>query len=734
MRSLPGPTHLTGKGFPMRTHAKARRATLISLAAGLAAAMGAAGSSPPSHAATSPADAALTVEAPIHSVVVYSDRARVTRSARVKLSGTQPILLPLLQGSVDPSSIRLEAQGAEVLRIETTYVDASELPEDEAQRLLKGLEKIDDDLSRIQGEQEIYRAQLNLLQRLLPAVPPQGTDVQKPPARLNSSGWATVITFIRSGQEKLYGKVAEEDEQLRTLRRQRQELVDKARLLGGIAHRAGYRVAATLAGQGAAQVALTYMTAGARWLPTYDIQLLPAQNRVELSLAGLVSQETGEDWNDVALTLSTAVPATATQLPKLLSWKIGMRERFIPTPQPLTEVVPPPPPAPTLREAPSAAANLRSQLLARTGLSDERTRRISLPDDQANFVPTVPRDVKETADKTKEPEIPRREWSARLQALQKGNAQVTVTAAPAQPAAPPPEEVGRYKSDSAGRVVDEEVDRDADGIPDSVDAPETAAPAAKQGKKFEAVFQVVHSPGEYAPSKPRPPLYAVGITPPAGYQAPRYARNLPAALAGGYDLSYPSLYKDSIGSGQGARRVALLARSFPVSVLRKLTPALAPEAFLVAEIKNPATEPLPGGQANLFVGADPAGVATLPLVAAGETFTLPLGLDRAVKPIRNVRLTTEEKGVFSKDEITEYVVTTELVNPYPLPIELKLLDQIPLPGDKHVEIKLVRTQPQAQHDPIKGSLEWRQSLPAGGKLVTQFVYTLRRPKGYRLSQ
>ena len=296
---------------------------------------------------------------------------------------------------------------------------------------------------------------------------------------------------------------------------------------------------------------------------------------------------------------------------------------------------------------------------------------------------------------------------------------------------PAPEEAVRYKSDVAGSTLDGEGDRDADGIPDSVDALETAE---KQVRKAEAVSQGVQSAGEYAPSKPRPPLFAVGITPPAGYQAPRYARNLPAALAGGYDLSYPSLYKDSIGSGQGTRRVALLARSFPVSVLRKLTPALAPEAFLVAELKNPAPEPLPGGQANLFVGADPAGVATLPLVAAGETFTLPLGLDRAVKPIRNVRQTTEEKGVFSKDEVTEYTITTELVNPYRVPIEVKLLDQVPLAGDKHVEIKLVRSQPPASFEPVKGALEWRLPLPPGGKVVTQFVYTLRRPKGYRLSQ
>ena len=51
-------------------------------------------------------------------------------------------MLPLLQGSVEPSSVRLEAQGAEVLRVETSYVDASDLPMDEAQRLLLGLEKL----------------------------------------------------------------------------------------------------------------------------------------------------------------------------------------------------------------------------------------------------------------------------------------------------------------------------------------------------------------------------------------------------------------------------------------------------------------------------------------------------------------------------------------------------------------------------------------------------------------
>ena len=87
--------------------------------------------------------------------------------------------------------------------------------------------------------------------------------------------------------------------------------------------------------------------------------------------------------------------------------------------------------------------------------------------------------------------------------------------------------------------------------------------AAKQGKSLKRSprwctrlgSMPVRAPAVYAGGhRPRPPATRPRATPATST----------AALAGGYDLSYPSLYKDSIGSGQGAWRVALLARSFPV--------------------------------------------------------------------------------------------------------------------------------------------------------------------------
>jgi uncharacterized protein (TIGR02231 family) len=165
-----------------------------------------------------------------------------------------------------------------------------------------------------------------------------------------------------------------------------------------------------------------------------------------------------------------------------------------------------------------------------------------------------------------------------------------------------------------------------------------------------------------------------------------------------------------------------------------LYPALAKEAYLLAELKNALGQPLPGGKAQLFVGADSAGEATLKLVANGEAFKLPLGIDRAVKAVRNVQVQTAERGVFSKDEISEYVVTSEVVNPHKSAITLRLTDQVPLAADKNVEIKLVRTAPAAVMDPITGVLEWTMVLAPGQKAITTFVYTLKRPKGFRLYQ
>jgi len=665
--------------------------------------------------------ALAAIDAPVREVTVYSDRARVVRAASLTANGVQTVELPLLLETVDTNTLRVEAQGAEVRRVDVAFVDAQDVPADEAKALLVKLEQLDDQISLAATQRAIAQSQIQALERVSPTMPP--SDPTRPQPKLNPSGWNAALQAMDDAQAKQRAKIAELDVKLEQLRRERDAVARQAAILGGAERKAGYRVKVSLEGHGAVKLTATYLVGRARWFPTYDIQYLPKTGKVQISFSGLVSQESGEDWTDANLTLSTAVPAAATSVPKLLSWKIGERERFIPTPVAQIEPAQPPPPAyPPMPDLEGKREALRDRLLAAAGPAAQQAAQRG----PSGGVAYDQRNTINFDDDTIEGDLVRPDSGALVGRDSSRNLPSQMGGMPSAmpPAAPPPPP--RPKSGGKRRAPEP--------------APAAAAPmrAARESEEYteEITVSSSRSPSLFQSKPEPPPMQYGGLGPPPAYQAPMLAANLPASAAGGYDLFYKSARPETVGSGQGGRRVALFSQQWPVSVERKIFPALVPEAFLVAEIKNPSEQPLPAGSANLFVGEDPAGTAQLKLTASGEQFTLPLGLDRAIRAVRNVRLVQTETGfILGKEEVTEYVVTIELANPYSMAIPITVVDQIPVTDDKNVQVKLLKTAPEVtKKDDVRGALEWKLSLPAGGKSVVSFNYTLKRPKSWRLHQ
>jgi uncharacterized protein (TIGR02231 family) len=79
-------------------------------------------------------------------------------------------------------------------------------------------------------------------------------------------------------------------------------------------------------------VEISYVIKGAHWEPFYDLRLVEGNNqpRLEVGYLAQVGQVSGECWEAVCLTLSTARPAMAHTLPELEPWFVS----------------PPPPPRP----------------------------------------------------------------------------------------------------------------------------------------------------------------------------------------------------------------------------------------------------------------------------------------------------------------------------------------------------------------------------------------------------
>ncbi len=129
------------------------------------------------------------------------------------------------------------------------------------------------------------------------------------------------LTFVGDAEQEIAAELRKEQARASELDEQLSPLLVK--LENPLATGMRVRVDLESGGGGAVTVGLRYQVFGARWWPSYNARLNGESEQVTLEYYGIVSQETGEDWNDVALMLSTANPSSSGELPALNSWYLG---------------------------------------------------------------------------------------------------------------------------------------------------------------------------------------------------------------------------------------------------------------------------------------------------------------------------------------------------------------------------------------------------------------------------
>jgi uncharacterized protein (TIGR02231 family) len=82
-------------------------------------------------------------------------------------------------------------------------------------------------------------------------------------------------------------------------------------------------------------VEVSYMVSQAGWVPSYDLRAVTASAPMQLTYKANVFQNTGEDWDNVKIKLSTSNPSRSNVKPVLPPWYInyftGIRESKIPS-------------------------------------------------------------------------------------------------------------------------------------------------------------------------------------------------------------------------------------------------------------------------------------------------------------------------------------------------------------------------------------------------------------------
>jgi uncharacterized protein (TIGR02231 family) len=260
----------------------------------------------------------VEVHSTIERATVYPDGATVTRFIRVDLPRGETTLVardfPL---TLDPASLRVEGETA--ARIAIGAIDArvppASLPET-APDLEKQIEALRDRRGVLEDEIGAHTARKSFIERFAENVPLGLGD--KADAR-PIADWRAAFAAV--AEEMIAADRSIREVQLRQRDLDRQIARLEAEMRSNPPRKMEVRVELAADAASAATLRVSYTVRGARWVPLYDARLdSGARDRkaaLELVRRAEIVQKTGEDWVDVALSVSTVRTAKGGNAPDL---------------------------------------------------------------------------------------------------------------------------------------------------------------------------------------------------------------------------------------------------------------------------------------------------------------------------------------------------------------------------------------------------------------------------------
>lgn len=301
--------------------------------------------------------AAAGLASSIGAVTVYQDRAVVTRAASSDLAaGEHELVLEKLPASLQENSLQVSAKSSG----QATLLDVRVRDAFQADTANERVKQLEDQIRKIEGQQAALDDEAAVLdnQRELVAMMQRGaTEPAKDGPRPTLDELKAIQALSADTLSRALAGLRRVAEQRDDLERQLSAAQGELGQLQGQLNRRTKTVTlrVNLARAGKLDLNVSYAVAGARWTPAYDARLRPADRSVDLGYFGVIRQNTGEDWNNVKLTLSTARPALGGGAPKLNPWIIDVAAPPPPMPAPVAAAAPAMRPEPRARQSPKAA-------------------------------------------------------------------------------------------------------------------------------------------------------------------------------------------------------------------------------------------------------------------------------------------------------------------------------------------------------------------------------------------
>jgi hypothetical protein len=260
-----------------------------------------------------------TLNTEITEATVYIQGAQIKRKGQTSIpSGNSSIKLEGLSPYINGKSNSVKAEGDFiVLSVNHQLNYLNRLKKDaRVDSLLLAVEKIDLDISRVQNKIEVFQEK----QSLLNANKKLGGNGGVTVAELRQA----VIFFEEQTQSLKEGMLNQEIKKqgLFATRNQLQKAINEVNSDKIIpTSEIEIRLKSSKSTTGTFEV--TYPVENAGWFPRYDVRIETISKPMRLEYKADVFQNTGVDWKNVKLSLSTADPNKSGVLPNLTTWYLN---------------------------------------------------------------------------------------------------------------------------------------------------------------------------------------------------------------------------------------------------------------------------------------------------------------------------------------------------------------------------------------------------------------------------
>ena len=267
-----------------------------------------------------PLKAQKNVDSKIKKVTVFLQGAQITRTATSSLKkGRTEVVISGLSTVLDPNSIQVKGKGNFTLmsvRYQINYLKKSKLD--------KRIKEMQDSVQMLQNKkslnQQFYNA-LNQEQQMLIANKAIGgantgvnvTDLKALADyyRVRLKDIYTKMYNINSDNQKLAKKINKLNMQIQQSRANYQTTVGEIALDLEVKENTQ------------AQFTINYLVRNAGWNPQYDIRATDVHHPVQLQYRSLIHQNTGVEWKNVMLTVSTGNPNRNSIIPTMNPWYLS---------------------------------------------------------------------------------------------------------------------------------------------------------------------------------------------------------------------------------------------------------------------------------------------------------------------------------------------------------------------------------------------------------------------------